>query len=62
MPRGNRHHLPGYVWHITSRCHRRQFLLRYRTIHDLEGMLVLREEAEAYKQVFGGEIPRLGAI
>ena len=29
MPRGNRHHLPGYVWHITSRCHRRQFLLKF---------------------------------
>ncbi len=29
MPRGNRHHLPGYLWHITSRCHRSQFLLKF---------------------------------
>ena len=21
MPRANRHYLPGYVWHITHRCH-----------------------------------------
>jgi putative transposase len=29
MPRANRHHLPGYIWHITHRCHQRQFLLRF---------------------------------
>jgi putative transposase len=29
MPRGNRFHLPGYVWHITDRCHRQQFLLKF---------------------------------
>jgi len=29
MPRAHRHHLPGYVWHITHRCHRRQFLLKF---------------------------------
>ena len=29
MPRANRHHLPHYVWHITHRCHRQQFLLRF---------------------------------
>jgi len=28
VPRANRYHLPGYVWHITHRCHRRQFLLK----------------------------------
>ncbi len=28
MPRGNRHRLAGYVWHVTERCHRRQFLLK----------------------------------
>ena len=25
MPRANRHFLPGYVWHITHRCHRKKF-------------------------------------
>jgi len=28
MPRANRHRVPGQVWHITERCHRRQFLLQ----------------------------------
>ena len=28
MPRANRYHLAGYVWHITQRCHRKQFLLK----------------------------------
>jgi len=29
MPRANRHHLPGYVWHITHRCHRKEFLFKF---------------------------------
>jgi len=29
MPRANRHHIPGYVWHITHRCHKREFLLKF---------------------------------
>ena len=29
MARANRHYIPGYVWHITHRCHRRQFLLKF---------------------------------
>lgn len=29
MPRSNRYHLPGYVRHITERCHRQQFLLKF---------------------------------
>ncbi len=29
MPRANRHQLPGHVWHITHRCHRKQFLLKF---------------------------------
>jgi putative transposase len=29
MPRANRHFLPGYVWHITHRCHQKQFLLKF---------------------------------
>ncbi len=30
MPRANRYILPGYVYHLTQRCHNRQFLLRNR--------------------------------
>ena len=29
MPRAHRHSLPGHVWHITHRCHEKQFLLRH---------------------------------
>ena len=29
MPRANRYFLPGYVWHITHRCHQRNFLLKF---------------------------------
>jgi len=29
MPRANRHFLAGYVWHITHRCHKREFLLKF---------------------------------
>jgi hypothetical protein len=29
MPRGNRYYLSGYVWHITHRCHKREFLLKF---------------------------------
>ena len=29
MPRANRYFLPGHVWHITHRCHRRDFLLKF---------------------------------
>jgi Transposase IS200 like len=29
MPRANRFFLPGHVWHITHRCHQRQFLFKF---------------------------------
>ena len=29
MPRANRHFLPGHIWHLTQRCHRRAFLLKF---------------------------------
>jgi putative transposase len=32
MPRAHRHFLPGHIWHITERCHARDFLLKLR--HD----------------------------
>jgi putative transposase len=28
MARANRHYLPGHVWHITHRCHQKEFLLK----------------------------------
>ena len=29
IARANRHHLPGYVWHIAYRCHLKEFLLKF---------------------------------
>lgn len=29
MPRAKRHYIPGYIWHITHRCHKRDFLLKF---------------------------------
>ena len=29
MPRANRHYIPGYVSHITHRCHKKEFLLKF---------------------------------
>jgi REP element-mobilizing transposase RayT len=29
MARAKRHYLPGYIWHTTHRCHKREFLLGY---------------------------------
>jgi putative transposase len=29
MPRGNRYRLAGHIWHLTERCHRKQFLLKF---------------------------------
>ena len=29
MPRANRYFLPGYIWHITHRCHKKDFLLKF---------------------------------
>jgi putative transposase len=29
LPRANRHFIPGHVWHITHRCHKKEFLLKF---------------------------------
>jgi REP element-mobilizing transposase RayT len=29
MARANRHYIPGFIWHITHRCHRKEFLLKF---------------------------------
>jgi putative transposase len=30
MPRANRYFIPGNIWHITHRCHNRDFLLKFK--------------------------------
>jgi putative transposase len=29
MPRTHRHYLPHFVWHLTLRCHQREYLLKF---------------------------------
>ncbi len=29
MARAKRHYIPGHVWHLTHRCHKRKFLLKF---------------------------------
>jgi len=29
MPRANRYYQPGLIWHITHRCHKKEFLLKF---------------------------------
>ncbi len=29
MARAKRHYIPGQVWHLTHRCHKREFLLKF---------------------------------
>jgi putative transposase len=34
MPRANRYFLPGHIWHITHRCHKKEFLLKFNRDRD----------------------------
>ena len=36
MPRSNRYFLPGFLWHITHRCHKKEFLLKFARDRDRE--------------------------
>ena len=42
MPRANRYFIPGQIWHLTHRCHKREFLL-------------LQEGTRAYGGLLGPE-------
>ena len=30
MPRANRYFAPGNIWHLTHRCHKQEFLLKFK--------------------------------
>jgi putative transposase len=47
MPRANRYFVPGYVYHLTHRCHNRQFLLRFARDRD-DYRLRLRQAVGRY--------------
>ena len=43
MARANRHFIPGCIWHITHRCHQKEFLLRF--AHDRSRFIAWLAEA-----------------
>ncbi len=48
MSRANRYHIPGQIWHITHRCHKKEFLLKF--ARDRKRWLHwLRESKKRYK-------------
>jgi hypothetical protein len=49
MPRANRYILPGYIYHLTQRCHNRKFLLRFRL--DREKIRPLKAALKAKKSL-----------
>ena len=59
MARANRHYIPGYGWHITHRCHKRESSVglsgqRRDVIESGEGYQ-LRESPASYKVLFEAE-------
>ncbi len=34
MPRANRYFSPDHIWHITQRCHKKEFLLKFKRDRD----------------------------
>lgn len=44
VPRANRHFIPGQIWHITHRCHKREFLLKL--VKDRQGWTKWLREAK----------------
>ena len=48
MARANRHFIPGHVWHLTHRCHKREFLLKF-TLDRARWMELLFEAKKRYQ-------------
>ena len=44
MPRANRYFLPGHVWHITHRCHKKEFLLKFQKTENVGATGSLRQK------------------
>lgn len=47
MARAHRHFIPGYIWHLTHRCHKREFLLKFSRDRD-RWMQLLFEARQRY--------------
>ncbi len=66
MTRANRHYIPGGIWHITHRCHKKEFLLKFahdrhrfmswlREAHKRFGIQILNYTATSNTCSLGGE-------
>jgi len=44
MPRANRYFLPGYIWHITHRCHKKEYL--FELLRDRKSWIYWLHEAK----------------
>lgn len=53
MPRANRHYIPSYVWHITHRCHKKEFLLEFARDRQSKG----KDEKAEHSHTFRIAIP-----
>jgi len=51
MPRAKRFYIPGFIWHITRRCHKQEFLLKFARDRDRWVELLFR-----VKKKYGIEI------
>jgi len=48
MARANRHFIAGHIWHLTHRCHKREFLLKF-SKDRTRWMELLREAKKRYQ-------------
>jgi putative transposase len=47
VPRANRYILPGHIYHLTHRCHNREFLLRF-AVHRNRYREALRQAVDEF--------------
>jgi hypothetical protein len=65
MARAKRHYIPGQIWHITHRCHKREspvmgVLARGRESIKVGDSYQLREPPVPYRALFGGKKDDIG--
>ena len=58
MPRAKRFYIPGCIWHITHRCHKQEFLLKFARDRDRWIELLLRVKKKYGLEI--GHSARLG--
>ena len=73
MARATRHYIPGQIWHLTHRCHKRDYLLglvkdklgilaKGRRVLENDGALQLREEQGTWNAFFAAKKDDIGPL